>query len=892
MAVRPSGTVTFLFTDIEGSTRRWESDPDGMASALAAHDRALGEAIEIHHGWLFKHTGDGVCAAFSSAPHALRAAIEAQRRLALPVRMGIGTGLAERRGDDYFGTALNRAARVMAAGHGGQILVGAATAALADGFDLLDLGEHSLRDLSGVHRIFQVRADGLVGEFPPLRTLAGVAGNLPVQTTSFVGRQAAVDELIHEVHSHRLVTLTGVGGVGKTRLAVQVAARMASEFPDGVWLVELASVGDSSAVPDAVAMVLGVRAPPGTSVSAAIAPALAGRRLLLVLDNCEHVLDAAAGLVEMILAGTTATKVIATSREGLRVGPEWLWPVPPLGVSGEHPEAVDLFVERARAVNARLWLADNNADADVVARICERLEGIPLAIELAAARMLSMSPRDVNDRLSDQFRLLGGGRRGVERHQTLRNVVAWSYELLDVNEQTVLGCCAVFAGGFDQAAVINMCDTLDEYTVLDVLDSLVRKSLVTADHGRGHVRYRMLEIIRQFADQKLAVTDQFAELRDRHAGYYAAQAIRQWQKWDGPAMRAAMDWVDVEMANLRAGFRWATERDDLGTATAVAAHTASLAFFLMRYEPAGWALEILDAATRAEVTQLPRLYTAAAQSMLTGRPLEAVGYAETAIALGADSHYDGFDPAWSRIWNGVANQQSPSGLDRALDIFRELAADPQPGLGLVAGLSMLTWLFAGLGRADEARTIAGEAVAAARAYGHPHWIGVALMGTARAFTDTDPLRALHACREAIGVTRQTRNLFLEVAIASWAAGLEVAYGDPNTALELFDFAVDVSHRTGARPSSSRRRLALAHLAVFLGQIDEPTSAATLYGASSHSPSIGVVPGLPDLVHRLRDTLGEAMFEQSVASGAAMELEAALAYGRQRINLAIAKRVSH
>ena len=281
-----------MFTDIEGSTRRWETDPDAMRTALTLHDEVLRSAIDAHGGWLFKHTGDGVCAAFGSARAAIDAAVKAQQILGLPVRMGIATGEAERRGEDYFGPVLNRTARVMTAGHGGQILVAASTAAVVSGVELADRGEHRLRDLSGVEHLFQVRADGLRVEFAPLRTLDAVPGNLPVQSTSFVGREIAV-EAGREGCAHRLVTLTGVGGVGKTRLALQVAAELTGEFSDGVWLVELAPVGDPAAVPDTMAAVLGVTPHAGVPVIVSITQALAGRRLLLVLDNCEHVLAAA-----------------------------------------------------------------------------------------------------------------------------------------------------------------------------------------------------------------------------------------------------------------------------------------------------------------------------------------------------------------------------------------------------------------------------------------------------------------------------------------------------------------------------------------------------------------------------------------------------------------------
>ena len=441
--------MTFLFTDIEGSTRRWESDPEAMRAALAEHDEVLRSAVAGHGGWLFKHTGDGVCAAFSSAPGAVGAAVEAQRLLGLPVRMGIGTGEAELRGEDYFGPALNRAARVMAAGHGGQILVASSTAGLVNGVELVDLGEFRLRDLSGAHRLFQVRAEGLREVFPAVRTLDAVPGNLPVQSTSFIGRGREVADLVGLVRMHRLVTLTGVGGVGKSRLAVQVAGVLVPEFPDGVWLVELAPIGDPAALADAVATVLGVTARADMSMVECVALALSGRRLLIVVDNCEHVLDAAAGMIEAILARAPTVKVIATSREGLRVEAEQLWPVPSLDVSdGVDSPAVELFVERARAVNPGFSL-DNDADKMAVTDVCRRLDGIALAIELAAARMVSMSPQEVSDRLGDRFRLLGGSRRGLERHQTLRHAVEWSYDLLGVDERVVLQHCSVFAGDFD-----------------------------------------------------------------------------------------------------------------------------------------------------------------------------------------------------------------------------------------------------------------------------------------------------------------------------------------------------------------------------------------------------------------------------------------------------------
>ena len=331
-AAAPAGVVTFLFTDVEGSTRRWEADADGMRVALAAHDEVLRGVIEAHDGFMFSHTGDGFVAAFASPMSAVNAAVAAQRELQLPVRMGIATGEAQLRDGDYFGTVLNRAARVMAAGHGGQILLADSTAGLLSGVDLLDLGPRRLRDVPNPITVFQLQAQGLRADFPPLRTLDPSPGNLRLQTTSLIGRDNEVPEVQAAVGSHRLVTLTGVGGVGKTRLALEVAAQLADEFPDGVWVFELAAVADAAAVPDAVAAVLGITQQPGKTVASPWRRALEGRSRLLVFDNCEHVVDSVADLVEAILAASATVKILATSREGLGVADEQLWRVPSLDV--------------------------------------------------------------------------------------------------------------------------------------------------------------------------------------------------------------------------------------------------------------------------------------------------------------------------------------------------------------------------------------------------------------------------------------------------------------------------------------------------------------------------------------------------------------------------------
>ena len=495
--------VTFLFTDVEGSTRRWEADADGMRAALAAHDQVLRSAIEAHGGFLFKHTGDGVVAAFWSPKSAVDAAVAAQHALELPVRMGLATGEAELRDGDYFGAVLNRAARVMAAGHGGQILLADSTAVLLSGVDLVDLGRRRLRDVPMPLGVFQVQAEGLCTEFPPLRALDTTPGNLRPATTSLIGRESEVGEIEAALKTHRVVTLTGVGGVGKTRLALEVAARLADEFPDGVWVFELAAVTDPAAVPDAVAALLGITQQPGKTVGESVADALEGRVRLLVFDNCEHLLDAAAELIEAILDASATVKILATSREGLRLADEQLWPVPSLDVgAGIDSAAVSLFIERAQAVSPGFSVA-NADEAAAVVEICGRLDGIPLAIELAASRTASMTVTEVRDRLDQRLRLLVGSRRGLERHQTLRHAVAWSYDHLEDAEKTLLERCSVFAGGFDLQSACAVMGSDDDFATLDLLDALVRKSLLVADRSAGRTRFSMLETIRQFAEEQL-----------------------------------------------------------------------------------------------------------------------------------------------------------------------------------------------------------------------------------------------------------------------------------------------------------------------------------------------------------------------------------------------------
>ena len=500
----PTGTVTFLFTDLEGSTRLWEQYREAMPGALARHDEIVRSAIAAHGGQIVKSTGDGFHAVFVDAARAVEAAIEAQQALGneawsapggLRVRMGIHTGAAEFRGGDYPGTAVNRAARLMDLAHGGQVVCSHATADLAgdlvaEGVAFLDLGKHRLRDLSRAERVFQAVAPGLATEFPLLRSLDTLPGNLPLQLTSFVGRADELAAVARVLAESRLVTLTGVGGVGKTRLAMQVAAELLPQFADGAWLCELAAAADGVLMAHTVADAIGARQRDGRSMADSVVEFLRDRELLLVFDNCEHLLGDAAELTSAILRQCPRVRVLATSREALDVMGEQVvrlgsLPIPPVVAKLSvvtSSEAVRLFVDRATSARSGFTLGGANLDA--VAEICRRLDGIPLAIELAAARVAAMTPADISAHLDERFRLLTGGRRSrVERHQTLRATLEWSYGLLDATERAVFDRLGVFVGSFDADAAEAVVgdDELEHWDVLDALTGLVRKSMIVAD---------------------------------------------------------------------------------------------------------------------------------------------------------------------------------------------------------------------------------------------------------------------------------------------------------------------------------------------------------------------------------------------------------------------------
>jgi predicted ATPase len=875
----PSGVVTFLFTDVEGSTRRWEADADAMRVALAAHDEVLREAIEAHGGWLFKHTGDGVCAAFASPRSAADAAVAAQRALELPVRMGLATGEAELRAGDYFGAVLNRAARVMAAGHGGQILLADSTAGLLSGVGLIDLGPRRLRDLPNPIGVFQVRAEGLRTEFPALRALDASPGNLPTAPTSFIGRESELAELHAAVKAHRLLTLTGVGGVGKTRLALEVAGRLADEFPDGLWFFELAAVSDPAAVPDAVAAVLGIAQQPDKTVTESVAAALEGRVRLLVFDNCEHVLDAAADLIEAILAQSATVRIVATSREGLGVADEQVWPVSSLDLNGGiDSAAVNLFFERARSVAPRFSMATPDEAAAVV-EICRRLDGIPLAIELAASRMASMTGSEVRDRLDQRFRLLVGSRRGLERHQTLRHAVAWSYDLLDDAEKALLDRCSVFAGGFDlqSACAVAGSDDPDDYVMLDRLDALVRKSLLLADRSAGQTRFSILETIRQFAEEQLVVRGEAFEIRTAHSRYFAGREADILALWDSPRQREAYDWVTIELANLRTAFRWAADQGDLDVATPIAAYVGLVGALVQTYEPIAWAEELIEPARATDHPRLAFLYVIASLCYTTGRIEAAVRYCDAGqIVLGRSREAlpYGIEALLGGVYLAIGQPERWAELCRD-----QLARRHDNHVHIRAWLVSLLVLAGSVG---EAMDSADGLIEDAESTGNPLLIVGALAAYGLAFRDADPVGALNALRRGLVIAQDSGSRAQLSAVAPFLAQLEAEHGDAASAFDHLALSIRNFHNCG---NTMTIRMPLASLAALFDRVGRYEPAATIAGFSLSPMAAAGVPEITAAITHLRDALGEATYESLAHKGETMTTAALVAYAYDQIDQA-------
>lgn len=578
----PTGTVTLLFTDIEGSSARWETHRDAMRSALDRHDTLLRSTVESNQGTVFKTIGDAFCAVFATASDAIAAAYSAQRELqaedwaavgGLRVRMAVHTGPADLRESDYFGPTVNRVARLISVGHGGQVLVSGVAKELAEGCmppqaTLRDLGAHRLKDLTHPEQIYQLIAPGLEVEFPPLRSLESLPNNLPLQLTTFIGREEDVKEVKQMLESSRLVTLVGAGGVGKTRLSLQVGADVLERFEDGVWFIELAPLADPQLVTATIAAVFGVRQQPDQPLLQTVGAALRSKRALLILDNCEHVVEEAAHVADALLHSGPQIRILASSREGLGIEGEGVLRVPSLSFPGEDEQldvarglqygAIALFIDRAKAADRRF--TPTGANLATIAEICRQLDGIALAIELAAPRVKVLSVEQLAARLNERFRILtSGSRTALPRQQTMRALIDWSYDLLSENEQTIFRRIGVFAGTFSIDAAGELCadETIEAWDVLEILSSLVDKSLVVSELAGSEQRYRLLVSTRQYALERLEEDGELQTMQRSHAEYYAGVAERADKKYYTTSTRRWLTAIEQDMDNMRVAMDWA-----------------------------------------------------------------------------------------------------------------------------------------------------------------------------------------------------------------------------------------------------------------------------------------------------------------------------------------------
>jgi predicted ATPase/class 3 adenylate cyclase len=908
----PSGTVTFLFTDLEGSTRLWERHPATMGPALERHDALLRTAVERHRGAVVKTTGDGLHAVFTTAQDALAAAVGAQRALAaetwevpggLRVRMGMHTGDAVVRQGDYYGAATNRAARVMDSAHGGQIVVSNATAeilrdALPEAIALIDLGEHRLADLARPERISQVASEGLVREFPPLRTLDTVPGNLPIQVTSLVDRVVEREAIADASLASRLVTVTGVGGVGKSRLAVQVALDIAPRFASGAWLCDLAIARDGGAVAEIVAATFGIVARAGRTLTESVIDALRMRELVLVLDNCEHVLDAVGELVAGLLRDCPGVRILATSREPLGVLGEQLWPLtalalpaPDVGLDGaaESP-AVQLFVERARAVQPAFSLDESNVA--VVAEICRRLDGIPLAVELAAARVAVMTPADIASRLDQRFQLLTGGRRSAaERHQTLRAAMEWSYETLDPRERTVFEQLAAFPGTFDAdaAVAVGSHDDLEAWDVLDACSSLVAKSMLTADDASGSTRFQMLETLRTFARERLEASGAKQTTFRRHAEHYMRFAEAADAGLEGPDEIEWRGRIALEFDNLRAAFIRSFqlgEDDDMRCALRI---VASLAFEAMNdrgLRVGIWAEHLVPFVHLTTPEVRVAILAAAAYSAQGQHNIEALGE-YTAAALREGVLPGSAGSVWAHIarasYEGMNGdlEASIAVIERAEEAFTA-AGDTPRNLSLLYATAASFHSVQG-NRAEAVRD-ALHALDLARDAHNPTAVVSAQFALAVALAESDPEAAALALDESINLGRQGLGGGLLGFGLARRAALRAQTGELAGATADAREALLQGRERGDLPMLSSALQCSVPVLTALGRHE---AAAIVVGAQRAGVTTGrprerlgaIVSdlGIDDALDEARAVLGEDEYRQALERGARLPRDDVLEY---------------
>ena len=890
-------TVAFLFTDIEASTRAWEGDVTGMGSDLEHHDALLTEICAAWDGHVFAHTGDGLCVAFPTAAAAIGAALDGQRALAeagweravpLRVRMAIHAGAAQRRGDNWFGPALNRAARLLTAASGGQIICSETAAGLSrellpDEVDLLDCGEIDLPDLSRPERVYRVT-------HPDLRSATGslpsparepIRDNLPSSLTRFVGRAQELADVRAEVAANRLVTLVGPGGAGKTRLALEVAGATRPDFRDGVWLVELAQTTDGALVPQTIAagvgLLVGELAQSEHGLEAALAERLRSRQLLVLLDNCEQVVDAAARVSHRLLGSCPTLKILATSREALAVSGEVVFSVPSLQPS----DAVDLFCARAHDADRHFSLSEANAEA--VQRICSRLDGLPLALEIAAARARVLGTKELADRLDDRFAALGeGSRTAPPRHQTLRAAIDWSHDLLPPAEQTVLHRLSVFPGSFDIDAVgaVIGAEAVAPFT------RLVDKSLVAMTTEEPVVRYQLSESVRAYAADKLAAHRGTTEAQRLHRDAFLAKAVV-WVDGERYGSEEHMRCLNDDYANFMAALDWSWANGDHDAAMNLSAALSTYWYMTGHPEACEWmeraagvpvsspAMSGTAAICRSGLAFLLRNFNVGEEDREESLIAEALAMTE------AGTHP--FASIWVRL--RAADRALVTGHpDVAREHLRQVHESSRSGRYPVgeAGCGLIwAWMALSTGDFDRAAEALEPPLRIARAatdnYIVPHVLGCAALVRAHS---GDPSATLLGAEAVASARRFPLSQVVVMALAR-AAEAAILSGRPAEARPLVVELVDTLRQLGAR-----RWVAEAHeLAAIVFCGDQPETAAVALGAADGlrralgepaGPAFLLGEALDEAIERIRSALGTEGFAQEKARGANLPVDEALA----------------
>jgi predicted ATPase/class 3 adenylate cyclase/DNA-binding CsgD family transcriptional regulator len=819
----PAGTVTFLLADIEGSVRLWEKDRAAMTSAVTRLDGLLDREVKRNQGVrpVQQGEGDSFVVAFARATDAASCALALQRGIAdepwlakldLRVRMALHTGDAQLRDEgNYVGNAINRAGRLRSLAHGGQILVSPTTFELVtdglpEGAGLRDLGLQQIRDLARPVRVYQLTHADLDDSFPPLRSLEVLTQHLPRPLTAFIGREPELRDVAERLTDARLLTLTGAGGCGKTRLAIQTVRATAEHYPDGVWFADLSLVRDPVEVPRTVAAAIGRNEQPHQDVTSTLVEYLRPRRALLVLDNCEHLLGACAELASTLLQGCPALTIIATSREPLRVEGEMAWRVPSMSTPSDGSyeslatyDAVRLFIERA--VQARPNFTVTNDNAPAVAAICQHLDGIPLAIELAAARVRVLTPDQIARGLSDRFHFLGGGaRKALPRQQTLAASVEWSHDLLADRERVLLRRLSVFAGGFTLDAAENVCagDDIDVYDILDLLSSLVDKSLVVMEEDDGSARYRFLETIRQYAREQLETSGEMHATRERHAHWYAGFVAHAGGQLGGPDQVRWFARLDREHDNIRAALDCAVTvpMPDIGLQI-----IAAMGWFWNVHGHWHEAVRWIERA--AAMGDGPPLLLEVAEFVGAGmRGMVGDGAAELPVLEAAAARYRRSGNHWFTAWslNLIAKYTAMGDVARGLEFFEEGLVEARASgdtILLTDTLAYGAWIQLTAGRTASAEARAVEARRVATAAGDVRGQLVALLPRAAvAVRRADYTSAVAMLDEAMDLAASIGDR-LSMAVALLVGGqLEMARGELDRARELLNEGVEVGRETG------------------------------------------------------------------------------------------------